>query len=37
MVGGKVVDSQRERIGIRRIGFTPGGILINGESTSCAV
>lgn len=31
MVGGKVVDLQRERIGIRRIGFTPGGILINGE------
>ncbi|MEO5913942.1 MAG: glycoside hydrolase family 2 TIM barrel-domain containing protein [Luteolibacter sp.] len=31
MAGGKMIDSQRERIGIRRIGFTPGGILINGE------
>ena len=31
MIGGKVIDSQRERIGIRRIGYTPGGILINGE------
>lgn len=28
---GKIVDSKRERIGIRRIGFTPGGIMINGE------
>ncbi len=31
MDGGKIIDSQRQRIGIRRIGFTPGGILINGE------
>ncbi|MES2924307.1 MAG: glycoside hydrolase family 2 TIM barrel-domain containing protein [Verrucomicrobiota bacterium] len=31
MVGGKVIDTQRQRIGIRSIGFTPGGILINGE------
>ncbi len=29
--GGKIVDRQQVRIGIRRIGFTPGGMLINGE------
>lgn len=28
--GGKIVDRKREHIGIRRIGFTPGGMLING-------
>ena len=31
VANGKVIDQQRQRIGIRRIAFTPGGIVINGK------
>jgi len=31
LANGKVIDHQRQRIGIRRIAFTPGGIVINGK------